>query len=110
MNNRAFGVVILRIGRAALMAIVSAGVAIADEAADSKTRDSEELRETARLIQADLPRWKLRMGSKATELKLNPKPILRWTNPATGRMHGEIYVWTARGRPEVVLSLYKVWE
>jgi hypothetical protein len=25
-------------------------------------------------------------------------------------MHGEIYVWTADGRPETVMSLYKVWE
>jgi hypothetical protein len=43
-------------------------------------------------------------------LKLNTNAILRWTNPATGRIHGEIYVWTADGRPEAVMSLYKGWE
>jgi hypothetical protein len=75
----------------------------------TKNRDDEELRETARLIQAELPRWTLRMGDDA-ELKVSSKPILRWTNPASGRMHGEIYVWTADGRPEAVMSLYKVWE
>ncbi len=67
-------------------------------------------RETARLIQADLPRWKLAMGERATELKLNSNAVLRWTNPATGRIHGEIFVWTADGRPEAVMSLYKGWE
>lgn len=89
------------------------GVALAaspDDQNASESGGSEEFRQTTELIQADLPRWKVAMGTEATELKLNPKPILRWTNPATGRMHGEIYVWTADGRPEAVMSLYKVWE
>jgi hypothetical protein len=62
------------------------------------------------LIEAELPRWQIEIGTDPVELKLDPKPILRWTNPATGRMHGEIYVWTADGRPESIMSLYKVWE
>jgi hypothetical protein len=110
MTVRAAGIAILQIVIAALMSIVFAGIAIPDDRKESKSGDSEELRETARLIQADLPRWKVGMGDEAAELKLNPKPILRWTNPASGRMHGEIYVWTAKGRPEAVMSLYKVWE
>jgi RNA polymerase sigma factor (sigma-70 family) len=74
-----------------------------------KKRDDDERRETERLIQAELPRWTVRMGDDA-DLKVSPKPVLRWTNPASGRMHGEIYVWTADGRPEAVMSLFKVWE
>lgn len=84
--------------------------AVPDDKESAQSRDSEERREAARLIQADLPRWKLTMGENAAELKLNPNPILRWTNPAAGRMNGEIFLWTADGRPEAVMSLYKVWE
>jgi hypothetical protein len=90
--------------------LVCASSAVADEPDESKSRDTEELRQTARLIQAELPRWKVVSGGDAVKLQLNPQPILRWTNPATGRMNGEIYVWTANGRPEAVMSLYKVWE
>jgi len=110
MTVRAAEFVILRIGAGAWVVLVFACSAIPDDREESKTRDSEELRQTTQLIQAELPRWKVAMGAEAAELKLDPKPILRWTNPATGRMHGEIYVWAADGRPEAVMSLYKVWE
>src|SRR5262249_43567020 len=75
-----------------------------------KNRNDTELRETERLIQAELPRWTVQMGDGAAQLKISRKPVLRWTNPASGRMHGEIYVWIADGRPEAVMSLFKVWE
>jgi hypothetical protein len=110
MTVRAAEFVSLRIGASALVVMVFACSVIPDDREESKSRDSKELRETARLIQAELPRWTVGMGADAAELKLNPKPILRWTNPATGRMHGEIYVWTANGRPETVMSLFKAWE
>jgi len=43
---------------------------------------SDEVQETARLITAELPRWKLWKGADhERELKLEPKAILRWTNP-----------------------------
>src|SRR5882724_3381293 len=110
MTERSGPLAVLQIGAAALAVMVFASSAIPEDRDESKTGDAAELRETARLIQAELPRWKLAMGEQATELKLNPKPILRWTNPAAGRMNGEIYLWTADGRPEAVMSLYKVWE
>jgi hypothetical protein len=67
--------------------------------------------ETTRLISAELPQWKLWNGSnRQQELKLEPKSVLRWTNPGTGRVYGDLYIWTAGGRPEVVMSLFKAWE
>jgi hypothetical protein len=103
---------------AALLALATAVLypgwlsqAIRADPAVEKSRDAEEKRETARLIEAELPYWKLWEGpGRQTELKLEPKPILRWTNPGTGRIYGDIFVWTSRGRPEVVLSLFKGWE
>lgn len=110
MTGRTAKFVFLRFGVAAWVAMALVPSAVAEGPEESKRQESEELRETTRLIQAELPRWKIMIGREAAELKLDPKPILRWTNPATGRMHGEIYVWTGNGRPESVMSLYKVWE
>lgn len=111
MSVRAVGLAILRVGvSAAAVVTLLACTAISDDRDKTPDGDSKELRETTRLIQAELPRWKIGAGADGAELKLEPKPILRWTNPASGRMHGELYLWTANGRPETVMSLYKVWE
>jgi hypothetical protein len=83
----------------------------AAKADEAPARGSEESDETTRLGEADLPHWKLWRGTdRQTELKLEPKPVLRWTNPEIGRVYGDVYVWTADGRPEVVMSLLKAWE
>ena len=43
----------------------------------------------------------------ATRLKLKEEPVLRWTNPVQSDGAGEVYVWTDRGRPEAVVSIYR---
>lgn len=41
------------------------------------------------------------------DLKLDPKPILRWTNPLEeGSIHGVVYVWREAARPVVVGQLF----
>jgi hypothetical protein len=95
---------------AACAVLLLARCTLADDQPEPDSRDAEEIRETTRLIQAELPRWRIAVGAPGEDLKLDPTPILRWTNPATGRIFGEIYVWTADGRPAAVMSLYKAWE
>src|SRR5260221_7131448 len=102
MTVRAGLMTSLRTGVAALAVMIIACSAAPADRKESKVGDSEERRETARLIQAELPRWKVALGERAAELKLNTNSVLHWTNPATGRIHGEIYLWTADGRPEAV--------
>jgi hypothetical protein len=41
------------------------------------------------------------------EAKLVAEPILKWSNPAAGEIHGNVFLWTVHGRPAVVGSLYK---
>jgi hypothetical protein len=96
---------------AALLVLHAPTIGVSLSAETDKDQQPEEVQETARLITAELPRWKLWKGADhARELKLEPKAILRWTNPTVGRLYGDVYVWTADGRPEVVMSLYKAWE
>lgn len=45
------------------------------------------------------------------QLVLRDHSVLRWTNPVGGRRaHGEVFLWTDRGRPAAVLSLYRLTE
>ena len=39
--------------------------------------------------------------------KLLTEPILRWSNPAAGEIHGNVFVWTAAGRPAAIASIFK---
>jgi hypothetical protein len=41
------------------------------------------------------------------KLKLLPDPILRWSNPSVGEIHGNVFLWTAGDRPAVIGSFYK---
>lgn len=43
------------------------------------------------------------------KLKLEPEPVLRWTNHLGRRFYGDVYVWTRDGRPEVIASLNSVY-
>jgi hypothetical protein len=44
---------------------------------------------------------------RTQKLELRREPIYRWTNPTrVGGQIGEVYVWTYRGRPEVVGSIF----
>ncbi len=40
-------------------------------------------------------------------LPLRDDPVLAWTNPVSGSVHGRLYIWTDKGRPEVVVGIYK---
>jgi hypothetical protein len=78
---------------------------------DSESRSAEEREATSKLIEADLPQWKLWSdGDREHELSLEAKPVLRWTNPGVGRVYGDVYIWTRSGRPEAVMSFYKAWQ
>jgi hypothetical protein len=84
----------------------------AEDADDQKTPSAvRESEETTRIVTAELPRWKMWAGpGHRRPLKLEPKSVLRWSNPATQHVYGDVFFWTFDGRPEVVMSLFKVWE
>jgi hypothetical protein len=52
--------------------------------------------------------YEIFLGSeRAMALELQPKPVFRWAEPqARNRFNGVIYVWTYKGRPEVVGSVW----
>jgi hypothetical protein len=54
--------------------------------------------------------YKIQAGQdRGQELVLREAPILRWSNPVGMRKaKGDVFLWTDRGRPEVVLSIYEM--
>ena len=48
-----------------------------------------------------------RDASRQQKLELRREPIYRWTNPTrVGGQVGEVFVWTYRGRPEAIGSIF----
>ena len=85
-----------------ILTMLALGVAIA-AAGDDRAR--AEAAEAEKLCAAELPRWKLTVGETALD---NPKePVLRWTNPAAGRVYGNTYVWLHDGRPAAVGCMFR---
>ena len=74
----------------------------ADEPADDKARAAEFLE----LAKAESLAYTIEDATGA-RLALRPEPALRWSNPVVGSIQGNVFVWTSKGRPEVVGSFYK---
>jgi hypothetical protein len=74
----------------------------------------DEKSEAARSIEAAADAKKAAEAYRVTRgepdgkvLQLEPKSLLQWSNPTAGSFHGSVFLWTAKGRPEVVASIYK---
>jgi len=40
-------------------------------------------------------------------LTASSEPVLRWSNPTAGEVYGDVFVWTDRGRPAMVASIFR---
>src|SRR6185295_15046420 len=46
-------------------------------------------------------------ADRKTRVELIAEPILKWSNPSVGEIHGNVFLWTNGGRPAVVSSIFK---
>lgn len=81
-------------------------------AAEAPSRDGDLAKvhaaEVLELAQAEAAKYEFRLETDPnTKLTLQPHSILRWSNPVSGPVYGEVFVWTAAGRPEVVAAIYR---
>jgi hypothetical protein len=53
--------------------------------------------------------YTIRLEGNDRPLTLRPEPVLTWSNPVIGTIYGEVFIWTADGRPEAVASIYRVY-
>jgi hypothetical protein len=85
------------------ISLIVAGPAAADEPADEAARAAA----LARFSIEEARTYKFRREGSDETFTLHPEPILKWSNPIAGALYGNVYLWTARGRPEVVVSIHK---
>lgn len=85
-----------------LFAMLVACATYADDEQEATQRFKAYAKETA--TKYDLKT----AGDQPRKLKLREESLLRWTNPLTAnKAHGELFLWTDRGRPAAVLSMYE---
>ncbi len=67
----------------------------------------ENIDAALKLTLAAAAEYEFRIGKDEKPLELRREPILRWSNPTEGEVHGNIFVWNRGGRPLVIGSLFK---
>lgn len=75
-----------------------------DPKADTKA-EAELASAEAKKLAAE---YVVRLEKSDRKLKMEPEPVLRWTNHLGRRFYGDVYVWTHEGRPEVVASVTSI--
>ena len=101
---------------ALFMTALALATAARAQAPDAKAGDAESDRATLAIALAKraAAEYTIRPaavgGGTSAPLMLRPEPVLKWSNPVAGSIHGAIFVWTTDGRPEVIASIYKFFE
>jgi len=90
-----------------LVLVVSSAFAQAQPPPGENT-EAARATEAAAIAKKTAEAYKVTTGEAGRNaLQLEPKSLLKWSNPAGGSFHGSVFIWTAKGRPEVVASIYK---
>lgn len=88
-----------------LVFLVSVTVVVHSHSAQAQQESDEQIQRAIELAKAEAESLQLSSGDK--QLELQPTPLLRWSNPLSGQIYGDVYVWTLDGRPEAIASIYK---
>jgi hypothetical protein len=73
----------------------------------STTANPEAIEAALKLTVAAAAEYEIRIGENDKPLELQREPVLKWSNPDRGEVHGNVFLWTRDGRPLMVASLYK---
>jgi len=94
-----------------LIVCLCLGVAPLDDAtppAPESREESSEATAAAAFARTEAANWKLTIDAgDRHKLDLRSEPVLRWSNPAVGRVYGSVFLWTAEGRPIAAASIYR---
>ncbi len=71
--------------------------------------NKENIEAALKLTLAATAEYEIIVGSEEKEkpLELQREPVLKWSNPDRGEVHGNVFLWTRDSRPLVVASLFK---
>jgi hypothetical protein len=85
----------------ALSCLLAASLVLGDEPDNEKVRADAALGRGRKEVGAITIRA---AGPGGEPFRLVPQPLLKWSNPIRGSLYGQVYIWTQKGRPEVVGS------
>ncbi len=83
--------------------IVMTALVVAEPQSEGKSR-ADEFRAYAK---REIARYTIRLVPADRPLALQLSPVLKWSNPIAGEIYGDVFIWTWKGRPEVIGSLHK---
>jgi hypothetical protein len=90
------------------VAVIAAAATPQAPAEKDKEALSGNAMKAAEFAAAESVRYQIRhAGDEAKALKLLAEPVLRWSNPLRGEVHGSVYLWTRDGCPEAICSIYQ---
>lgn len=88
--------------------LVCVGLGQASQAEPPRALPANERQaEVVRMAQRAIQEQQFSFGNGGAELMVRGEPILRWSNPTAGEVYGDVFVWTDRGRPALVGSIYR---
>jgi hypothetical protein len=94
--------------RPAILVLVASTVFAQAQAPPGEKTEAARSTEAAAVAKKAAEAYKVTTGEAGENaLQLEPRALLHWSNPVTGSFHGSVFLWTAKGRPEVVASIYK---
>jgi hypothetical protein len=94
--------------RPAILVLVVSSVFAQAQAPPGEQTEAARATEAAAVAKTAAEAYKVTAGEAGGDgLQLQPKSLLHWSNPVLGSFHGSVFLWTAKGRPEVVASIYK---
>jgi hypothetical protein len=94
--------------RTAIVVFVVSSVFAQAQAPPGENAEAARATEAAAVAKKAAEAYKVTTGEAGRDaLRLEPKSLLHWSNPVMGSFHGSVFIWTAKGRPAVVASIYK---
>jgi len=68
----------------------------------------EQIEAALKLTKAEAEKYTFTLQDESRpSAKLLTEPVLRWSNPAVGEIHGNVFLWTVDERPAAIGSLFK---
>ena len=85
-------------------------IAFAQKKDDDPKANPENIAAALKLTRAGALEYEIRVGEDENEepLELLREPVLKWSNPDRGEVHGNVFLWTRDGRPLAAGSAVQV--
>ena len=91
-----------------MVTLLFLAIALAADSADpDSAQESARRDEVAKLAPAKAKQIEMLVGEGEQKATLRTEPLLRWSNPTAGSVHGEVFLWTHQKRPVAIASIYR---